>query len=69
MSGIELPDDPAEMSDGKLKDEVSRMTTHEEHDRLTDEQERYLSQLRHEMTKRVCVGGPHADYTGPEDDA
>jgi len=66
MNKNELPEDVAKLTDDQLKDELSRMADHEDEGMLTPEQESYLAQIHDEVTKRMCVGGPHADYTGPE---
>lgn len=66
MTDTDLPEDVAEMTVEQLNREVQRMDEHEQADVLTNEQERYLLDLRHELLKRASVAGPHAEYTGPQ---
>lgn len=65
---IRVPDDIAELPDKKLLAELEALVAHEEADVLTQAQDTYLNDLRNELYKRMAVGGPYGDYTGPEDE-
>lgn len=64
---IRVPEEIEELSDDELLSELEALVAHEEADVLTTEQKTYLGNLRDEMYKRMSVGGPYADYTGPKD--
>lgn len=57
----------AELPDEELFDEISRLVDYQDWEIISHKQETWLSCLRDELLKRASVGGPHADYTGPDD--
>lgn len=64
---VRVPDEIAEYDDEKLMDELEALVAHEEAEVLTDDQKKYLNNLRDELYKRISVGGPYADYDGEGD--
>jgi hypothetical protein len=58
--------DVTELDDETLIDQLEALAAREESETLDGEEEQYLWDIREEMLKRASVGGPNADYTGPE---
>lgn len=65
---VRVPDEITELDDGELQEEQQTLVAHETAGTLTEEQQRYLNDIRDEIYKRASVGGPYSDYEGGSGD-